>query len=383
MAHIIEFTVEGLAGRKEVYSQKLNRDINVFFGLNGSGKTSLLKILHSAMEGNALLLRNVPFKMAQVKIYSVDFKDVFTRTLRKSTLDKISSNPFAYNIQGNIVKYLGTSHENAWETTPQKPDKTSGWVHSYLPTTRLWASPEFRRSGGYGETETISTEERLDLYFEQALEVLWTSYVGEVLNKVRKAQEEGLASILKEILSSDRHALTEQILDSETAYNRVKAFLARQGPSGILGPLDKFEKRYSKDVLLKNVVSHINEVELSIEGAMAPRNRVQKLIRKMFSGDKKVLFTDKSIDVVTEDNSKISLASLSAGEKHVLRILIEVLNAEVNSLLIDEPEISMHIDWQRELIPAMQSVNSLAQLILATHSPEVMAPIEDSKIFRL
>ena len=49
MAHITEFAITGLAGRTDVYSGRFNRDVNIFFGLNGSGKTSLLKILHSAM----------------------------------------------------------------------------------------------------------------------------------------------------------------------------------------------------------------------------------------------------------------------------------------------------------------------------------------------
>jgi hypothetical protein len=70
MAHIVEFSIAGLAGYERVYSQKLNEDINIFFGLNGSGKTSLLKILHSAMNNDTSILENVPFKNAEVKIYS-------------------------------------------------------------------------------------------------------------------------------------------------------------------------------------------------------------------------------------------------------------------------------------------------------------------------
>ena len=65
MSHIVEFSISGLAGRKDVYSQVLDRHLNVFFGLNGSGKTSLLKILHSAMSGESRILRNVPFSSAE------------------------------------------------------------------------------------------------------------------------------------------------------------------------------------------------------------------------------------------------------------------------------------------------------------------------------
>jgi hypothetical protein len=85
VAHVTEFTVEGLAGRTHPLSEKLDRHTNVFFGLNGSGKTSLLKILHSAMSGNANSLLQVPFTRAEVKIYSVNNNEVFTRICVKKT----------------------------------------------------------------------------------------------------------------------------------------------------------------------------------------------------------------------------------------------------------------------------------------------------------
>jgi ABC-type cobalamin/Fe3+-siderophores transport system ATPase subunit len=49
MARIMDFTIEGLAGRDDPFSVTLNPDVNVFFGLNGCGKTTLLKILYSAL----------------------------------------------------------------------------------------------------------------------------------------------------------------------------------------------------------------------------------------------------------------------------------------------------------------------------------------------
>ena len=83
MSHIVEFSVVGLAGRKDIYKQKLNRDTNVFFGLNGSGKTSLLRILDSAMTGDATTLTRVPFRSAEVTIHSMKYAKDLVKTISK------------------------------------------------------------------------------------------------------------------------------------------------------------------------------------------------------------------------------------------------------------------------------------------------------------
>jgi ABC-type cobalamin/Fe3+-siderophores transport system ATPase subunit len=66
MSYITEFSICDLAGSDKVYSQKLNKDVNVFFGLNGSGKTSLLKILHSATSDDTNILVNVRLKVQRL-----------------------------------------------------------------------------------------------------------------------------------------------------------------------------------------------------------------------------------------------------------------------------------------------------------------------------
>ena len=116
---------------------------------------------------------------------------------------------------------------------------------------------------------------------------------------------------------------------------------------------------------------------------MAPRTKLQLLIDKMFSGNKRLVLGDTSIEVLTDSETKIGLRSLSSGEKHLLYLLLETMRADFSTLLVDEPEISMHVDWQRELIGAMRELNPKAQIIAATHSPEIIADIDDSKVFAL
>ena len=96
-----------------------------------------------------------------------------------------------------------------------------------------------------------------------------------------------------------------------------------------------------------------------------------------------MVFKDTGINVESDEGQDIGIASLSSGEKQSLWIFIGTMLAEANTLLIDEPEISMHIDWQEKVLSGMQQLNPNAQIIVATHSPGIMAKIPDSKIYSL
>ena len=86
------------------------------------------------------------------------------------------------------------------------------------------------------------------------------------------------------------------------------------------------------------------------------------------------------MQIITED--KIQLEQLSSGEKQVLLILTTVFLQEEkpNILLMDEPEISLHISWQDKLIEMIRKLNPNCQLILTTHSPNIFADGWEDKI---
>lgn len=397
MSHIIEFKIFGLAGRKDVYKQKLNRDVNIFFGPNGSGKTSLLRILNSAMIGDSSLIRFVPFESAEVKIYSISYERELVRYINMGDLNHKSSKrkqeeheTEVYTDETKSTIYIPRlSNEKKmpmWKTRPMKPDLSEiRLMNTYLPTWRLYVGYEpysvVGSQRGFPETQR---EYDWDRFFAQRLEELWTSFTTQQLKEVREIQGDGLASILRGILKTKPSKKKElKRLDLEMAYSRVKAFLERQGSKGVLGSFESFGKRYVDDSQIQGVISDINTIEQRIEKTMASREKLKQTITDMFTGNKKLIFKDDGIEVETDDGKKIGLTSLSSGEKHSLWIFIETLLAQISTLLIDEPEISMHVDWQKRLISAMCQLNPHAQLILATHSPEIMADITDDKIFTL
>ncbi len=80
--------------------------------------------------------------------------------------------------------------------------------------------------------------------------------------------------------------------------------------------------------------------------------------------------------VFRKANGKIvSLEMLSAGEKQLMLILLTVflMDEKPHVLLLDEPELSLHIEWQGELIKCLRELNSACQMIITTHSPSVFA----------
>lgn len=389
MAHVTEFTVEGLAGRSDVVSEKLDRHINVFFGQNGSGKTSLLKILHSAMRGDGSILSNVPFTRAQVKIYSVTHDKVYTRNCMrepeapKAAGDESPTLAAVIEAASTVADQQSEESKIKWDDHPPHPKGVTSWHHRYLPTSRLYLSDTAAAKVGYlGRTVTLS-EDLLEESFANLVKRIWSSYSAEVLGTIQRAQAAGLAEILKAILSGPQRSKQSEQLDPLTAYERVSRFLERQGSKNILGSLESFREDYVENAQLRSVVSDINKVEVKIQEAVAPRDKLEAVIQQMYSGNKHVTFTDTDIEVTGAKDVKIGLARLSSGEKQLMRILLDTLLADLSSLILDEPEISMHVDWQRSLLGTMRQLNGRAQLIIATHSPEIMAEVEESRIFRL
>jgi predicted ATP-dependent endonuclease of OLD family len=393
MSHIIDFRIEGLAGRNEPFEWKLDRNVNVFFGRNGCGKTSLLKILHSAMDNNASMLARVPFTSATVTIHSLAWNQQFVRTLTKPPSAGIArsvEDRLEIERKDVVIRHIAFREAETlkWKTTPsQKGVSDTSWNNEYLPTSRLLILqgnvPPW--SAQTAPDRPIRTEEQIDVYFEDSITRLWKDYTSRLLRTIRSAQEAGLVSILRTVLSPIRSGSRPGLegLEPAQAYERMRRFLTRQQKEDLLPSEKAFRARYGRNPMLRTVVSDIDRIETQIESASAPRRQLEELIKQLFSGGKAVTFTDTSIDTKTSLGKEIGLAALSSGEKHLLLILVETLIARDSSIIIDEPEISMHIDWQRQLVQTMRLLSPEAQIIMATHSPEIMCDIPDANIIRM
>jgi predicted ATPase len=392
MAHITEIKIDGLLGRESPLHFVLERDVNVFFGDNGCGKTTLLKILDAAMNFDADAIARLPVSRAEVHVFSLTEGQVIKHVWdRKREKDEGRDRQFelidpAELSQSDRLRYIKMRESaNEWKRSPTQKkgrSKVGRWAHSFLPTTRLYLG-ESPIPQGSGKSRVF--EDQLDAVFADSVNRAWILFNSKTLTDVRNIQEEGLRAVLYSVLSTNRDAPTDSLLDPTDAYVRVRKFLQRQTESGptMLGSVENFRGRYKNEKDLRRVVANLDDVEQKVEAAMAPLDRFVSTLQTLYSNGKKIAPRNNALAIELNSGEMLSPAALSSGEKHLLKLLLTAMTAQENSVMIDEPELSMHIDWQRHFVETVHALNPACQLILATHSPEIMAELPDSKIFRI
>jgi len=391
MAHILNANITGLAARDQRLEIDFDRYTNVIFGLNGGGKTSLLKILESAMSDDVTSLDMVKFKTAKVELYSLDHKCNVTRIYQPGKEKTANQVMLFIDEEGLTRRYPVGDMTAKWKT--ECDDKQAGavarWRHEYLPISRLYVHDA--RATQFADMNNRETrpsegnrEQNLEAYFAKKLRSLWRSYSLQVLQSTQQAQQAGIASILKGILSAKRSAADVAKGDPKLAYATLNSFLKRQARfSSILGSEKDFTSLYDRHPDVRSIVRDIEKIERQIEEAIRPQEELRSLVDLSFSQGKTINLSDMEIRVKGAKGEEVPLPSLSSGEKHLLQLYVETLLTGPSTILIDEPEISLHIDWQRTLIKNLRILNPEAQIIVATHSPEIMAEVEDKYIHEI
>lgn len=118
-----------------------------------------------------------------------------------------------------------------------------------------------------------------------------------------------------------------------------------------------------------------DEQQRSLAPALSvPKRKFQDMIDELFSYTRKKIDRKRNDIAFYQDGELLFPYKLSSGEKQMLVILLTVL-VQDNShcvLFMDEPEASLHIEWQQKLIAMIRELNPNVQIILTTHSPAVI-----------
>ena len=194
------------------------------------------------------------------------------------------------------------------------------------------------------------------------------TYTNRLIEKITSTNNSSISSIDKSL----------EELEEQRSF-LIKVGLLEHDEESIT-PIN-LNQNYRDDETLKDVLEiYIDDSnqKLGVYKELSHKlNTLIDIINKRFNYKEfSINKTDGFFFKSTVTNKKIPLSNLSSGEQHELVLFYELLfNTLENSLiLIDEPEISLHISWQNQFINDLREIKNLNNFysIIATHSPDII-----------
>ena len=166
---------------------------------------------------------------------------------------------------------------------------------------------------------------------------------------------------------SERSNSLQQVT-SQGIIEQIKTF---KYDKEVVGATDNPEK------ILDNIKATIEHLDVERAAILAPLNAVKTLAEQLFQHagiqmGSRLSFGDAAKAVSSEN--------LSAGEKQMLSFICYNAFSRNSVIFIDEPELSLHVDWQRQLFSILDSQGTSNQFIIATHSPFIYGKFPEKEI---
>ncbi|MCP4687275.1 MAG: ATP-binding protein [Desulfobacterales bacterium] len=372
MTIIKSLTIDGLA-EAGAASFILDDRVCAFYGLNGAGKKSIIKILYSALRGDASILKHIPFKTASVEIFSEEENRIFRHSIAR---------PPAHEPDAPAHPH---SFPPAWRVEPEEGAMGRPLYRQvYLPTSRVYLIPQPKKPDPLSllEPSEETRAELLETYGADSLTALWKEYDIDLQLKSGAVLTDAGLKILNTVFSKkERRNNPEFDMEPEAAYEHVKLFLNEYGLGDDLISLETFRRDVRENTRLKRIALYARDAMDALTALNAPRGKLKKLIERILGEGRRVSFTPSSIEITSGDKEHIPLNALSLGEINAMLLLVAAMSVGKGVLLIDYPEFSIHVDFQRTLIKIMRLLNPFAQIIVATHSPAIMESLEERMLF--
>lgn len=420
MPKIDSIQIERLWGKKNI-SLSLNTSINFIIGINGTGKTTIMALLGAALTRNYEKLFQFNFKKIIITINGSKKKPVIC--IIKDSEEDRPGDEMSYQIsesitdfkRGRFSEYLvaravfrklgrNVRHRIYFEDDEALRNKLESllqivWLTVHRSDTsdlNIIEQDEYRQ-------RISNTTPLIDLKLNSILYRL-TRYFSALKNEEREVFSEYRKKVIWNMFSSSKplhmvfglKSFDDKLIDK--IFNLEDAVFAEVGinRSEYAPFLEKLVVDYKnvktaydkKNTIslpeLNTLLQVYNLVELSSQWQESNKKRkvifkrrdlfISKL-NKMYYGKELDINKSNELIVISEDGKVLSVDSLSSGEKQLLILLAEaLLQDEVDWLyLADEPELSLHIAWQAELVDTIRQLNSGVQILFSTHSPDIVS----------
>lgn len=303
--------IEKLFGHKDI--ELHFNDVTVLVGKNGLGKTTLLKILHALLlQENCLEIEGCLF--AEL-IFTDNHKISFKNKIPPKSLNRIFTAPGGGKLSKDASALL----------------------------------------------EALIIAEKKGSF-------------EEVTDNIKKADQNKALSVLNELYSF--------IHDSFNSDPEILNFLKNSSKIDFISTINMSAN--SQQVLTGSDGRQGNlldwEIEKEITGLIKTSKGTHTLafikeVNRHFADSDKEVQIEEGLKVITPDSkTPLPVSKLSSGERQLLYIMAKVANTKNSPafLLMDEPEISLHLNWQEKLLDSIKTLNPNCQIVVVTHSPAII-----------
>jgi predicted ATP-dependent endonuclease of OLD family len=280
---------------------------------------------------------------------------------------------FAHNKQDDLFSFIPKEKQKAIDK------HISDYQILYFPTYRR-VEEDLRNLGYDEENFSINREDTRLINFGMD-DVDRRFY--DLTKSIERLSTEGLSNISGEILSQlveDGMPEMEEGFLTKIEKKDIEIIFARAGnkiksdqkdriksivETGKIQEKDKFLLYFLQKLI--NIYDQQRELDSSI--------KIFRDICNKYLVNKEVVYDESSIEIyirLNDSTDKLQLNKLSSGEKQIISIFSKIYLApsECNFIvLFDEPELSLSIFWQRELLPDIYNSGKCQFLLAVTHSP--------------
>jgi|UPI000362BEA8 predicted ATP-binding protein involved in virulence len=411
-----QIRIEKLFGMFDYDIELKSEDITILTGPNGYGKTTVLKIIDALASQNSLFFMTLLFqkitcclsdgktitlmKMNKYEVEVIVNKDKPFRWNEKS-LNRLIRSTFPHFRQveeqkwldrrtDNIVSLEGVLQKLASEHPELAEDfRTGNWTkqlkipHVYFIREQRLLRPIVYNGASLRHklrhrAVSFDIDESTNV-FNNTIEEYAKELSGKIEETLAKSTQvtQELDSSFPRRLFDQEHGISEE--EFNRRFNQVKEIQKALSAYNISDIKEDSHPTY-KDENAQALHVYINDTEKKLAVFKELLGKLKTftsiLNERRFAFKHIAISKEEGFQFFTDQDIPLALADLSSGEQQEVVLLYELLfKVEPGTLvLIDEPELSLHIVWQKQFLDDMFDIIALQKMnvVIATHSPQII-----------
>ena len=383
--------------------------ITILHGINGVGKTTLLRMINNLFNFKIYYFNEIPFDSFTVNLSNksqivvtkkssetrniiginsgdknliFDIHDIEKRIQRVFRVDKIDDSMFfdrntdtRSSLYEIIQRYENVFSHEFVKTTRNLISKFETIYIQFIEVSRLFSMEKRKEPSMFGGRETETHIPTVKIYASELQKCIMHT-MAEYAKKTQELEQ----TFPFRLLEVSGNYSDEELRDHIKALQSQREDLRSIGllPETDLAPMDteSIDALESRHAEVMNLYVKDSEEKLKVLESLSKKIKLLlKIINDKFQG-KKIYVDEKKGLIIRGKNGEIDLTLLSSGEQHELVMFYDLIfKVEPNTLImIDEPELSLHVTWQNKFIDDLKKIieQSKFDVLIATHSATIV-----------